>query len=40
MEKIQSGGDMIPHQKKNGPIWRIFENLQLAVKQSYQKGQF
>ena len=25
---------------KNGPIWRVFENLKLAVKQSYQTGQF
>ena len=25
---------------KNGPIWRVFENLMLAVKQSYQTGQF
>ena len=25
---------------ENGPIWRVFENLKLAVKQSYQTGQF
>ena len=25
---------------KNGPIWRVFENLKLAVKQCYQTGQF
>ena len=25
---------------KNGPIWRVFENLKLAVKQSYQTGRF
>ena len=25
---------------KNGPIWRVFENLKLAVKQSHQTGQF
>ena len=25
---------------KNGQFWRIFENLKLAVKQSYQTGQF
>ena len=25
---------------KNGPFWRIFENLNLAVKQCYQTGQF
>ena len=26
--------------EKNGPFWRIFENLKLAVKQCYQTGQF
>ena len=25
---------------KNGPVWRVFENLKLAVKQCYQTGQF
>ena len=25
---------------ENGPIWRFFENLKLAVKQKYQTGQF
>ena len=25
---------------QNGPIWRIFGNLKLEVKQSYQTGQF
>ena len=25
---------------KNGPIWRVFESLKLAVKQCYQTGQF
>ena len=25
---------------ENGPIWRVFENLKLVVKQSYQTGQF
>ena len=25
---------------KNGPFWRFFENLKLAVKQCYQTGQF
>ena len=25
---------------KNGPFWPVFENLKLAVKQSYQTGQF
>ena len=25
---------------QNGQFWRVFENLKLAVKQCYQKGQF
>ena len=25
---------------KNGPFWRVFENLKLAVKQCYQTCQF
>ena len=25
---------------KNGPFWRVFESLKLAVKQCYQTGQF
>ena len=25
---------------RNYPIWRVFENLKLAVKQSYQTGHF
>ena len=25
---------------KNGPFWRVFENLMLAVQQCYQTGQF
>ena len=25
---------------KNGPFWRVFENLKLVVKQCYQTGQF
>ena len=25
---------------KNGPFWRVFENLKLAVKQCYQTGQY
>ena len=24
---------------KNGPFWRLFENLKIAVKQCYQTGQ-
>ena len=33
---ILSGQKLI----KNGPFWRVFENLKLAVKQCYQTGQF
>ena len=36
---IISGQKLIKN-AKNGPIWRVFENLKLAVKQSYQTGQF
>ena len=25
---------------KNGPFWRVYENLKLAVKQCFQTGQF
>ena len=25
---------------KNGPFWRVIENLKLAVKECYQTGQF
>ena len=25
---------------ENGPFWRVFENLKLAVEQCYQTGQF
>ena len=25
---------------KNGPFWRVFENLKLVVKKSYQTGHF
>ena len=28
------------HNDKNDPLWRVFENLKLAVKQCYQTGQF
>ena len=34
-----SGQKLIKNAKK-GPFWRVFENLKLAVKQSYQIGQF
>ena len=36
---ILSGQKLIKN-AKNGPFWRVFENLKLAVKQCYQKGQF
>jgi len=36
---IFSGQKLIKN-AKNCPIWRVFENLKLAVKQSYQTGQF
>ena len=34
-----SGQELIKN-AKNGPFWRVFENLKLAVKQCYQTGQF
>ena len=36
---ILSGQKLI-EKAKNGPFWRVFENLKPAVKQSYQTGQF
>ena len=36
---ILSGQKLIKN-AKNGPFWRIFENLKLAVKQCYQTCQF
>ena len=36
---IVSGQKLIKN-AKNGPFWRVFENLKLAVKQCYQIGQF
>ena len=35
---ILSGKKLIKN-AKNGPFWRVFENLKLAVKQCYQTGQ-
>ena len=35
---ILSGLKLI-EKAKNGPFWRVFENLKLAVKQCYQTGQ-
>ena len=36
---ILSGQKLIEN-AKNGPFWRVFENLKLVVKQCYQTGQF
>ena len=36
---ILSGQKLIKN-AKNGPFWRVFENLKLGVKQCYQTGQF
>ena len=33
-------GQMLIKNAKNGPFWQVFENVKLAVKQSYQTGQF
>ena len=33
-------GQKLNKNAKNGPFWRVFENLKLAVKQCYQTGQF
>ena len=35
---ILSGQKLIK-KRQNGRFWRVFENLKLAVKQCYQKGQ-
>ena len=36
---ILSGQKLIKN-AKNGPFWRVYEKLKLAVKQCYQTGQF
>ena len=36
---ILSGQKLIKN-AKNGPFWRVFENLKLVVEQCYQTGQF
>ena len=33
-------GQKLYKNAKNGPFWRVFENLQLAVKQRYRTGHF
>ena len=35
-----SNGQKFIKNAKNGPIWRVFENLKFAVKQCYQTDQF
>ena len=34
------GGQKFNKNAKNGPFWRVFENLKHAVKQCYQTGHF
>ena len=36
---ILSGQKLVKN-AKNGPFWRVFENLKLAVKHCYQTGHF
>ena len=36
---ILSGQKLIKN-AKNGPVWRVFENVKLAVKQCYLTDQF
>ena len=33
-------GQKLTKNAKNAPIWRVFENLKLAIKQCYQTCQF
>ena len=33
-------GQKLIKNAKNGPFWRVFESLKLAVKQCYQTGHF
>ena len=33
-------GQMLTKNAQNGPFWRFFENLKLAVKQCYQTSNF
>ena len=33
-------GQKLIKDAKNGPFWRVFEHLKLAVKHCYQTGQF
>ena len=36
----EASGQKLIKNAGNGPFWRVFENLKLAVKQCYQTGQF
>ena len=38
--RLHLSGQKLIKNAKNGPFWRVFENLKLAVKQFYQTGQF
>ena len=33
-------GQKVLKNAKNGPFWRVFEDLKFAAKQCYQTGQF
>ena len=35
----EASGQKLIKNAGNGPFWRVFENLKLAVKQCYQTGQ-
>ena len=37
---ILNGRKLIKNGKKDGPFWRVFENLKLAVIECYQIGLF
>ena len=38
--RLLSSGQKLIQNAKNGQFWRVSENLNLAVKQCYQTGQF
>ena len=38
--RLHLSGQKLIENVKNGPFWRVFENLKLAVTQCYQTGQF
>ena len=37
---FRGGRPCLVKNAKNGPFWRVFENLKLAVRQCYQTGQY